>query len=121
MSNIWTSLGDWVMEVSSGYAGRRCRKCATWKYESEKLVCDCDKDRKLTPGQILYLTPEYQLKSMVKDVIAFRRTCRMEDGALAVLADRLVKECGVDADNCMRVAEEAVIWEVLQRFPGVIR
>lgn len=32
----------WVPERSSGYAGFRCTECATWKYASEFLVCDCD-------------------------------------------------------------------------------
>lgn len=34
----------WRSEVSSGYAGFRCNECATWKYASEFLVCDCDKE-----------------------------------------------------------------------------
>lgn len=37
-------LTRWVPEVSSGFAGFRCTECATWKYASEFLVCNCDED-----------------------------------------------------------------------------
>jgi hypothetical protein len=33
----------WAFERSSGFAGYRCQECATWKYASEFLLCDCDK------------------------------------------------------------------------------
>lgn len=34
----------WYPEISSGFSGFRCTECATWKYASEFLVCDCDKE-----------------------------------------------------------------------------
>ena len=37
------SLGDWVFERSSGYAGFRCLKCAKWMYAHETKRCNCDK------------------------------------------------------------------------------
>jgi hypothetical protein len=36
------SKGDWVFERSSGFAGYRCQRCATWLYDNQKLVCKCD-------------------------------------------------------------------------------
>jgi hypothetical protein len=36
------SKGDWIPEVSSGYRGLRCRKCATWVYEGNERRCECD-------------------------------------------------------------------------------
>lgn len=40
------SKGTWHFEVSSGYDGWRCDKCATWVYDGKALVCDCDKGLK---------------------------------------------------------------------------
>lgn len=37
--------GEWIIERSSGYLGYRCLKCGTWKYDNERLRCDCDKKR----------------------------------------------------------------------------
>lgn len=37
-----SSNGKWVFERSSGYAGYRCEKCATWIYENQKRECKCD-------------------------------------------------------------------------------
>lgn len=34
--------GDWVFERSSGYAGYRCRTCATWIYANTEYKCKCD-------------------------------------------------------------------------------
>ncbi len=34
--------GSWVFERSSGYAGYRCQKCATWIYDSANKTCKCD-------------------------------------------------------------------------------
>ncbi len=35
--------GNWEFERSSGYAGWRCKACATWVYNGQPLVCDCNK------------------------------------------------------------------------------
>lgn len=43
----------WVSEQSSGFAGFRCTECATWKYASEFLNCQCDTDSQfLIAGKI---------------------------------------------------------------------
>jgi len=40
------SKGAWHFEISSGYDGWRCDKCATWVYDGDDLICDCDKEAK---------------------------------------------------------------------------
>ena len=37
--------GNWVFERSSGYAGYRCTRCATWIYEGQPKQCNCDVDK----------------------------------------------------------------------------
>jgi hypothetical protein len=31
----------WVFERSSGFAGWRCSKCATWIYMDDEKICQC--------------------------------------------------------------------------------
>ena len=44
LEDLLIPKGDWIFERSSGYAGLRCRKCATWLCEDDILICDCDKN-----------------------------------------------------------------------------
>jgi hypothetical protein len=39
------SKGDWIFHRSSGFAGWRCTKCATWVYNNQPKVCNCDVGR----------------------------------------------------------------------------
>jgi len=39
--------GAWAFERSSGYAGFRCQKCATWIYDNQKEECQCGLSVKL--------------------------------------------------------------------------
>ena len=41
------SINEWVHEISSGYAGYRCRKCGTWVFNGETLICNCKKENKM--------------------------------------------------------------------------
>lgn len=34
---------NWVVSISSGFAGYRCTKCHTWVYNSEPRKCNCNK------------------------------------------------------------------------------
>ena len=36
------SRGDWKEEISSGYKGFRCKRCATWIYDNQERRCECD-------------------------------------------------------------------------------
>lgn len=40
------SVGRWMFERSSGFAGWRCEVCATWIYNYKPLICSCDKDNR---------------------------------------------------------------------------
>lgn len=37
---------NWVFERSSGYAGWRCNKCATWIYFNDPFDCKCNRENK---------------------------------------------------------------------------
>ena len=39
-------MGDWRFELSSGFAGWRCSKCACWVYADENKKCRCDWEAK---------------------------------------------------------------------------
>jgi hypothetical protein len=43
----------WVTERSSGYLGFRCTLCATWRYPSETLNCDCEKIHYIITGPVI--------------------------------------------------------------------
>lgn len=44
---------NWVFERSSGYAGYRCTKCATWVYMGQPLRCSCNKYKRMSKKEFL--------------------------------------------------------------------